>query len=48
VKETTASIEREAGAFLETEKARTEQRSRKRMAGIGGVVERLLERVLPS
>jgi vacuolar-type H+-ATPase subunit H len=47
-KEAMASIEREAGAFLELEKARTEQRSRKRIAGIGGIVERLLEMVLPS
>jgi len=48
VKEAMASVEREAGAFLEKEEARTEQRSRKRMAAIDGIVDRLLEMVLPS
>lgn len=48
VNEATASIEREARGFLEMETARTQQRSRKRAAGIDGIVERLLEMVLPS
>jgi vacuolar-type H+-ATPase subunit H len=48
VKEATASVEREAGAFLETGKARTDQRSRNRRTEIDGIVDRLLEMVLPS
>lgn len=43
-----SSIDREADLLLGRAKARTEQRYRERLSGIDGVVEQLLELVLPS
>jgi vacuolar-type H+-ATPase subunit H len=48
LEETISRIEGEAGALKERERARTEQRSRRRETEIGAIVERLLEMVLPS
>jgi vacuolar-type H+-ATPase subunit H len=48
LEEAISRIDGEAGALRERERARTEERSRKRTAGIDAAVERLLEMVLPS
>lgn len=48
LKEAISSIEAEAGAILESAKARTSQWGRERKAEIGRIADGLLERVLPS